>query len=120
MSTATIHHVMVSMPVGGEEAARRFYGELLEFQEIEKPGNLRKRGGVWFVTGNLQLHLGVDPAFQPAQKAHVAFQVNGLDQMRGRLSRSGCETWDDEPLPGYRRFYVNDPFGNRMELIEPE
>jgi catechol 2,3-dioxygenase-like lactoylglutathione lyase family enzyme len=80
-----IHHVQVAMPAGGEDRARRFYGGLLGLDELEKPANLRKRGGAWFATGNLQLHLGVDPDLRPARKGHVAFQVGGLSELRGRL-----------------------------------
>jgi catechol 2,3-dioxygenase-like lactoylglutathione lyase family enzyme len=115
----TIDHVQIAIPAGGEEQARRFYGALLGLQEIEKPANLRKRGGVWFMTGNLQLHLGVDQAFRPAEKAHVAFRVTGLAGTRGRLEAAGYTVTEDEPLPGFDRFYVLDPFGNRMELLEP-
>jgi len=115
-----MHHVQVAIPAGGEDQARRFYGALLGFEEIEKPANLRQRGGVWFITGNLQLHLGVDRAFQPAKKAHVAFQVVGLTALRERLIDAGYTVADDEPLPGYDRFYVDDPFGNRTELLQSE
>jgi len=115
-----IHHVMVAMPANGEEQARRFYGALLGLEEIEKPANLRGRGGVWFMTGNLHLHVGVDPDFHPAEKAHVAFEVDELAGVRLRLGVAGYDATDDEPLPGYDRCYVKDPFGNRMELLEPQ
>lgn len=113
-----IDHVQVAMLAGGEEAARRFYGELLGLTEIEKPANLRSRGGVWFTTGSIALHLGVDPAFRPATKAHVAFRVTGLRELRERLAAAGYPSAEDEPLPGYARCYVADPFGNRTELLE--
>lgn len=116
---ATIHHVQIAIPAGGEAAARRFYGDVLGFHEIEKPDNLRARGGVWFGTGNLHLHLGVDPAFAPATKAHVAFEVESIDEMRERCLTSGHVIREDEPLPGYERFYVDDPFGNRTEILQP-
>jgi catechol 2,3-dioxygenase-like lactoylglutathione lyase family enzyme len=109
----------MAIPAGGEERARRFYGEVLGLAELPKPANLVRRGGVWFATGNLPLHLGVDPAFRPAEKAHVAFQVSGLVAVRQRLEAAGFPTVDDEPLAGYQRFYVSDPFGNRVELLEP-
>ena len=112
-----IDHVQVAMPAGGEEAARRFYGGLLGLAEVERPANLRKRGGVWFATGNLALHLGVDRECRPAEKAHVAFRVTGLAALRQRLVAAGYAVSDDEPLPGFDRFYVKDPFGNRMELL---
>ena len=116
---AQIHHILVAMPQGREDDARRFYGELLGFPEIPKPENLLKRGGVWFQTGNLQLHLGVDKSFVPATKAHVAYQVEDLEILRERLVAAGIGITDDEPLPGYDRCYVDDPFGNRIELLEP-
>lgn len=114
-----IHHVQVAIPAGGEERARAFYGGLLGLVEIAKPANLQQRGGVWYQTANLQVHLGVDPAFRPAAKAHVAFQVADLPAVRRRLEAAGHETSEDEHLPGYARCYVNDPFGNRTELVEP-
>jgi catechol 2,3-dioxygenase-like lactoylglutathione lyase family enzyme len=119
MTMPTVHHVQVAIPAGGEEQARRFYGDLLGFAELPKPANLQARGGVWFETGNLQFHLGVDPAFRPAEKAHVAFQVAGLSALRERLTAAGYPTADDEPLAGYDRFFVKDPFGNRLEVLEP-
>lgn len=94
------------MPVGREDEARAFYGDLLGFPEIAKPVNLAARGGCWFATGNLQLHLGVDKAFAPATKAHVAYEVGDLDEVRARFEAAGVEIVEDEPLPGYRRFYV--------------
>jgi catechol 2,3-dioxygenase-like lactoylglutathione lyase family enzyme len=107
------------MPAGGEDLARRFYGNLLRFTEIAKPANLISRGGCWFQTGNLQLHLGVDKEFAPARKAHVAYEVDDLDTMRSRLEAAGFPTVEDESLPGYDRFYVDDPFGNRVEILRP-
>jgi catechol 2,3-dioxygenase-like lactoylglutathione lyase family enzyme len=120
MPVPRIHHVQVAIPAGGEEQARQFYGVSLGFAEVPKPANLQRRGGVWFDTANLQLHLGVDHAFRPAEKAHVAFEVNGLADLRGRLAAAGYATIDDEPLAGYQRCYVTDPFGNRIELLERE
>lgn len=114
-----LHHVQVAIPAGGEDAARRFYGDLLGLVEIDKPENLRARGGAWFETGTLQLHLGVDPVFTPATKAHVAFEVADLAAMRDRCEAAGHPTRADEPLPGYDRLYVDDPFGNRIELLQP-
>ena len=120
MAATSIHHVQVAIPAGGEGKARDFYGELLGFSEVAKPDNLRGRGGVWFQTGNLQLHLGVDPDFRSARKAHVAFRVEDLGGIRSRLEAAGCATTDDQPLDGYQRCYVDDPFGNRTELLQPE
>ncbi len=114
----TIHHVQIAIPPIGEESARAFYGGLLDLIEIDKPTNLRSRGGVWLRTGNLELHLGVDRDFRPAAKAHVAFQVKDLDAYRRRIQQAGYPITEDEPLPGFSRFYIEDPFGNRVELLE--
>jgi catechol 2,3-dioxygenase-like lactoylglutathione lyase family enzyme len=104
-----IDHVQVAAPPGCEEAARAFYGGLLGLREVEKPPALRARGGVWFE----QLHVGVEEDFRPARKAHPAFVVGDLDSLAARI---GEVQWDDE-LPGVRRFYATDPFGNRLEFI---
>jgi len=120
VSIPCIHHVQVAIPPGGEERARQFYGTLLGLAEAPKPAALRARGGVWFATGSLQLHLGVDTAFQAARKAHVALEVRGLGALRARLIEAGYRIAEDEPLPGYQRCYVADPFGNRTELLEPD
>lgn len=116
---ASIHHVQIAIPTGGEAQAREFYGTLLGLEEIAKPPNLQRRGGVWFQTDNLQLHLGVDPAFHPAEKAHVAFRVVGLTSLIQRLAAAGYAPTRDERLPGFARCYVDDPFGNRTEILEP-
>jgi catechol 2,3-dioxygenase-like lactoylglutathione lyase family enzyme len=114
-----LHHVQISAPLGAEPIAREFYGSLVGMPEVPKPANLAKRGGVWFQVGPQQLHVGVENDQRPAHKAHPAFLVDGLDQLRRRLSDRGVETWEDEPLEGYRRFYARDPFGNRLEFLEP-
>ena len=106
------------MPAGQEDEARAFYGDLLGFPEVAKPENLAKRGGCWFETGNLQLHVSVEKEFAPARKAHVAYEVDDLDAMRARFEAAGVAIVEDEPLPGYRRFYVADPFGNRVEILQ--
>jgi len=116
--TPRIHHVQVAGPPGCEPEARSFYGELLGFVEVPKPPHLARRGGVWFDLGQGQLHVGIDPEFRPAPKGHPAFEIGRLDELRARLTARGVRTWEDEPLPGYRRFYANDPFGNRIELLE--
>jgi catechol 2,3-dioxygenase-like lactoylglutathione lyase family enzyme len=107
------------MPEGEEEAARQFYGVILGLEEIEKPSNLERRGGVWFTLSTRQIHLGVQADFRPATKAHVAFVVEDLDLIRSRLQQAGCPIVSDEPLPGYERFYSADPFGNRLEFLVP-
>ncbi len=117
MGVPEIHHVQIAIPEHGEALARQFYGEILGFSEIPKPENLQKRGGVWFRTGNMDLHLGVDRPFAPATKAHVAYRIDDLVNTKSRLTRAGFPIIDDEPLPGFERFYTLDPFGNRIELL---
>jgi len=114
-----LDHVQLAMPAGQEDAARAFYAGLLGLTEIPKPPNLARRGGVWFAGGTLRLHLGVEAEFRPARKAHPAFLVQNLAALRERLEAAGVATVSDEPLEGYARFYVSDPFGNRVELLEP-
>ena len=119
MTAPRIHHVQIAIPAGGEAEGRRFYGALIGLVEVEKPPALRQRGGVWFEVGGQQLHLGVDPSFRPAKKAHVAFQIGDLSQRRAQLIAQEYTVVDDDELAGYRRCYVSDPFGNRVELLEP-
>lgn len=120
MPIVDIDHVQLAMPADGEEAARRFYGDLLGLPELAKPANLARRGGVWFQAGARPLHLGVEAEFRPAKKAHPAFRVHDLRSLRQLLSDHGCTPQDDEPLAGYDRFYASDPFGNRLEFLEPK
>ena len=120
MTVKYIEHVQLAMPAGREGAARRFFVDLLGFSEVRKPANLAKRGGRWFESGDARLHLGVQADFHSATKAHPAFVVGDLDKMRATLSAAGFPCEDDEPLEGFRRTYVFDPFGNRIELMEPE
>jgi catechol 2,3-dioxygenase-like lactoylglutathione lyase family enzyme len=110
---ATLDHVQVAAPPGCEEAARAFYGDLLGLVEVEKPQSLRGRGGVWFE----QLHVGVEEDFQPARKAHPALRVQNIDALAARLSEAGSRVEWDEALPGIRRLYTSDPWGNRLELL---
>jgi len=119
MPVVGLDHVQVAAPPGCEEAARRFYGELLGLAELEKPAALRARGGVWFAVGAQQLHVGVEEPFSPARKAHPALRVDpeSLDAMAKRLRAAGVEPRWDEELPGVRRFYADDPWGNRIELL---
>ncbi len=119
MAVHSIDHVQLAMPAGGEDNARRFYGEVLGIPEVPKPENLATRGGCWFETPALKVHLGVEADFRPARKAHPAFLVTDLARLVHDLEGAGFETVEDEPLEGWHRVYVYDPFGNRLELLEP-
>ena len=114
-----IDHVQVAMPAGEEAKARAFYAALLGLPEQPKPPELAKRGGCWFERGELKIHLGVEADFRPARKAHLALLVTDLPELQAKLEASGYTLKDDEPLEGFRRVYVDDPFGNRVELMEP-
>ncbi len=111
-------HVQLAMPPGGEAKARAFYGGVLGFDEVVKPPDLAARGGVWFKAGGLNLHLGVEADFRPARKAHPALLVAGLADYAARARAAGCRIVDDDPLEGYLRIFLDDPFGNRLELME--
>jgi catechol 2,3-dioxygenase-like lactoylglutathione lyase family enzyme len=113
-----LHHLQIAMPEGGEEMARWFYRDLLGIAEVEKPENLKKRGGCWFERGDLHIHLGVEKDFRPARKAHPAFLVDDLAALITQLRSAKVSIVADEPLQGYERIYVADPFGNRIELME--
>jgi catechol 2,3-dioxygenase-like lactoylglutathione lyase family enzyme len=114
-----LDHVQVAAPAGCEREARRFYAELLGLDEIEKPEPLRSRGGAWFAVGAQQLHIGVQEPFSPARKAHPALRVRAdeLDALALRLTEAGAEVIWDEELPEVRRFFSEDPWGNRIELL---
>jgi catechol 2,3-dioxygenase-like lactoylglutathione lyase family enzyme len=114
-----LDHVQLAMPPSGEARARRFYGDILGLTEEVKPPHLAARGGCWFAGAALRLHLGVEVDFRAAQKAHPALRVRGLAALRRRLEEAGFPTTADEPLVGIDRCYVDDPFGNRIELMEP-
>ena len=114
-----LHHVQLAMPGGREDAARGFYEELLGIPEVPKPPALASRGGAWFESESVRIHVGVDSEFRAAKKAHPALLVRGLRDLIRRLRDAGVEVVTDEPLPGYDRVYVDDPFGNRIELLEP-
>ena len=118
LSLLRIDHLLIAAPEGCEAAAREFYGGILGMAEIEKPERLRTRGGCWFQCGEHQLHIGVDKDFRPAKKAHPAFAVEKLDALREKLHRHNYRVIDDQNLPGARRFYSEDPWGNRLEFLE--
>lgn len=113
-----IDHVQLAAPAGSEDVARTFFHDVMGMEEIEKPENLKRRGGLWFQCGVHQIHIGIDKDFKAARKAHPAIHVKNLEGLKQRIIASGTEVVDDEPLPGANRFYVSDPFGNRIELLE--
>jgi catechol 2,3-dioxygenase-like lactoylglutathione lyase family enzyme len=118
MRIEALNHVQLAMPAGKEDAARRFYSGILEIPEVQKPLHLAKRGGCWFERDAVKIHLGVEPDFRPAMKAHPAFTVTDLSSLIQRLEAAGFQVAVDEPLAGFNRRYVADPFGNRIELME--
>lgn len=119
MSILQIEHVQLAMPKGKEDLARHFYMLALGMEEVPKPENLAKRGGCWFQSGAVRVHLGVDADFHPAKKAHPAFIVSDLKTLGQKLVGLNYLCKDDEPLDGFNRTYIFDPFGNRIELMEP-
>jgi catechol 2,3-dioxygenase-like lactoylglutathione lyase family enzyme len=114
-----LHHVQLAIPQGGEAAARAFYAVVLGMTEVNKPRTLARRGGAWFRAGSVELHLGVEDEFQPARKAHPAVLVDSLDEVVKRLASAGQSVSPDTDLPGFQRVYAEDPFGNRLEFLEP-
>ena len=112
-----IDHVQLAMPEGKEGEARAFYSGLLGMRERAKPAELARRGGCWFESGPVQLHLGVEAEFHPAKKAHPALCCADYDALTTRLRVAGVEVKDDTNIPGVRRCHIFDPFGNRIELI---
>jgi catechol 2,3-dioxygenase-like lactoylglutathione lyase family enzyme len=118
MAIYGIAHVQVSMSAGGEDLVRSFYAGLLGLEEIPKPATLADRGGAWFRCGPQEIHCGVEAAIAPSRR-HPALLTDGLDSLRSGLESAGVPTEVDRELPGYRRFYASDPFGNRIEFLEP-
>lgn len=113
-----LDHIQIAMPVGGEELARRFYGEILGLAEVVKPPPLAVRGGCWFVGPGIQIHMGAEASFVPARKAHPAFLVADLAACQRALTAAGVAVRPDSEVPNVRRFYADDPFGNRIEFIQ--
>ena len=114
-----IDHAQLTIPTGSEELAREFYCGFLGLKEIEKPENLKKRGGFWLSVGNLQIHAGAEDGVDRLKtKAHIAYRVTGIEDWKSKLHQRGIEILDGLPIPGAERFEFRDPFGNRVEFIE--
>ncbi|MGW3668592.1 VOC family protein [Streptomyces sp. NPDC005141] len=114
-----VDHVQLAAPPGSEDRLRAYYTDALGMTEMPKPPVLGARGGCWFRAGAVQLHLGIETGFRPAKKAHPGLRVTGIDACAARIAATGAPvTWDDD-LPGHRRFYSEDPVGNRLEFLEP-
>ena len=114
-----IHHVQLAMPEGREDDARTFYQKVLGFGEVQKPPSLDAQGGCWFESGSIKVHLGVETQFAPATKAHPAFLVVNLEDITKEAEQAGYEVVGGLPLEGFDRKYIYDPFGNRIELMQP-
>jgi catechol 2,3-dioxygenase-like lactoylglutathione lyase family enzyme len=115
-----LHHAQICVPKGAEEQARAFYCGVLGLQEVDKPDSLAGRGGFWLQVGDRQVHVGTEgPVDRQATKAHLAYEVRDLGAWRRRLVETGVRAEDGVPIPGYERFEFRDPFGNRVEFIEP-
>lgn len=114
-----LHHVLLASPPDSEAASRAYYADLLGLTEIAKPPALAARGGCWFRGPGYELHLGIESDFRPARKAHPAIRVADLDALAERLTTAGHPVRIDDELPGFRRFYADDPHGNRLEFVQP-
>ena len=118
MAILALHHIQLAMPPGAEAEARAFYIGVLGLRELAKPASLAERGGAWFAGGTAQVHLGIEDDFRPAQKAHPALLVDDLDAALAQCRAAGSPVAEAMQIPGLRRAYVYDPFGNRIEMIE--
>ena|SRR6187401_1440849 len=118
MPIIAIDHVQLAMPAGREQEARDFYTGLLGLPEIPKPPELAARGGAWFELATVKLHLGVEKDFRPARKAHPGLLVDNLEALATRLRAAGVTLTADDAVPGVARYFVHDPFGNRIELLQ--
>ncbi|GGT98560.1 VOC family protein [Streptomyces violascens] len=116
---AAVDHVQLAAPPGSEPQLRTYYADILGMTEIPKPPALAARGGCWFQYGPVQLHLGIEEDFRPARKAHPGLRVTSIEAYARRLEERGAKVVRDDTLPGHRRFYSEDPVGNRLEFLEP-
>lgn len=115
-----VHHVQITIPKDAEDAARAFYCGVLGLPEIEKPDSLRGRGGFWVLLGDTQIHIGTeDSVDRTLTKAHIAYQVENVAAWQQKLAAQGIQIAESVPIPGYERFEFRDPFGNRVEFIQP-
>jgi extradiol dioxygenase family protein len=114
-----IDHVQLAMPAGEEDKARAFYGALLGLPEQPKPPELAKRGGAWFESDRVKVHLGVETPFTPARKAHTGFRVDDVQALAERAREAGYAVRADGDVPGFERVFIDDPFGNRLEFLAP-
>ena len=116
-----IHHAQITVAASDLEAARSFYRDVLGMSEISKPASLQSRGGLWLAAGAHQLHIGIEENVNRlATKAHIAYEVADLAHWKSHLERAGVKILDSVPIPGHARFEFRDPFGNRVELIQPQ
>jgi len=115
-----IDHVQLAMPAGEEQTARNFYSSALGMTEVPKPSELAKRGGCWFQSGSVQIHLEVENNFRAAKKAHPALRCADYDSLMAALRAAGIEVSEAHNIPSVRRCHVHDPFGNRIELIDAD
>lgn len=114
-----LHHAQITIPRGSEEQGRQFYCRLLGLAEIAKPEALQGRGGFWLQVGDQQVHVGTEDGVERMRtKAHLAYQVSDASAWQQRLQENGVEVLDAVPLPGFARFEIRDPFGNRIEFIQ--
>lgn len=121
MGIHSINHIQLTFPVDAEKEVRAFYGDVLGMQEIDRPpGELRKQKTVWFRAGTAELHLAEEGDFRAARKGHPALVTDNLDDLASRCEAGGFTVAWDQRYPGVRRFYVLDPFGNRLEIMQPE
>ena len=114
-----LHHVQLALPAGSEDACRAFTIGVLGMTEVRKPPELAARGGIWLRADGLELHLGVEEDFRPQRKAHPGILVADLDAVAARLHAAGIATRPDSLFEGMRRFYADDPNGNRLEFLQP-
>jgi catechol 2,3-dioxygenase-like lactoylglutathione lyase family enzyme len=115
-----VDHVQLAAPPGSEDALRGYYAGVLGMTEVPKPPALAARGGCWFEAGAVRLHLGIEAGHRPSKKAHPGLRVTGIEAYAYRLEQRGAQVIWDEGLPGHRRFFSEDPVGNRLEFLEPK